>query len=78
MQFPIEHELPGRIRFRLGGIIPERDAIALEELFLENEWVEKTVAYPLAGCLTVFYGKPHRRDKFSWEKQDCSAHYKPN
>ena len=58
MRFTVAHEVPGRIRFDLGGRIPEHDAIALEELFAALPSVTKTVAYPLAGSLAVFYETP--------------------
>ena len=55
MRYTIKHEVPGRIRFDLQGKIPESEAIALEEIFLLEQYVTKTIAYPKAGALVVFY-----------------------
>lgn len=55
MRYTIKHEIPGRIRFCLGGKIPEADAVALEEAFLGLACVSACTAYPKAGCLTVAF-----------------------
>lgn len=55
MRYTIKHEIPGRIRFSLGGKLPEADAVALEEAFLSMRCVTKCVAYPKAGSLAVTF-----------------------
>ncbi len=55
MQYEIKHEIPGRIRFDLLGKIPERQSVALEEIFIELPYVTKCTAYPKAGSLAVYY-----------------------
>ena len=56
MRYTVCHDIPGRIRFRLSGRIPEGDAVALEELFAVRPGVSRCVAYPKAGSLAVWYG----------------------
>lgn len=58
MRYTIKHEIPGRIRFSLGGKIPEADAVALEEAFLGMRCVTTCTAYPKAGCLAVAFDAP--------------------
>lgn len=55
MRYTIKHEIPGRIRFSLGGKIPEADALALEEAFLSMACVTTCTAYPKAGSLAVAF-----------------------
>lgn len=55
MQYLIKHEIPGRIRFNLRGKIPEADAVALEELFGQLDFVKRADAYPKAGYLAITY-----------------------
>ncbi|MDO4182651.1 MAG: heavy metal translocating P-type ATPase [Coriobacteriia bacterium] len=55
MRYTIQHSIPGRLRVSLHGTIPERHAVALEELFLGVPCVTKCVAYPKAGSLAITY-----------------------
>lgn len=55
MNFSIVHEVPGRIRIKLDGKLPESHACALEERFLSFGYVTKCVAYPKAGSLAVTF-----------------------
>lgn len=55
MKYAIQHEIPGRIRFNLGGKIPEAHACSLEEIFLSRPGISRCVAYPKTGSLAVWY-----------------------
>ncbi|MDO4290386.1 MAG: heavy metal translocating P-type ATPase [Eggerthellaceae bacterium] len=55
MRYRIKHEVPGRIRFELGGKLPEHDATALEETLLGMACVTRAVAYPKAGSVAVAF-----------------------
>ncbi len=55
MYYDIKHEIPGRIRFKLGGTIPEADAVALEEILLAEPYVMRCSAYPKAGSIAVAF-----------------------
>ena len=53
MRCIIKHSLPGRLRFQLPSPLGERDAVALEEMFLELPMMSRATAYPRAASLAV-------------------------
>ena len=55
MRYAIEHEVPGRIRVKLSGPVPERDLDALNKVLLEDPVITRVVIYPRVGSLAVFY-----------------------
>lgn len=55
MRFSIEHEIPGRVRVRLGGTIPERDIDVLSQVVVAHELVREARVYPRIGSVTVRY-----------------------
>ncbi len=55
MKYSIRHEVPGRIRLDLLGKIPDRDCVALEEIFLSKNYVTRVSAYPKAGSIAIRY-----------------------
>ena len=57
MRYAIEHEVPGRIRVKLAGRVPESDLDALNKVLLENEAVTRAVIYPRVGSVALFYNE---------------------
>ena len=55
MKYTIEHEIPGRIRVRLYGRVPESDVDALESLMTACPYVSSVTVYPRIGSLSVNY-----------------------
>ena len=55
MRYAIEHEVPGRVRVKLAGRVPESDLDALNKVLLENEAVTRAVIYPRVGSVALFY-----------------------
>ena len=56
MKYTIEHEIPGRIRVRLYGRVPESDVDALESLMTACPGVSSACVYPRIGSLAITYG----------------------
>ncbi len=55
MDYSIEHELPGRMRIRLAGPVPDSDLDAFAAVLEEIPYVEKAVVYPRIGSAAVSY-----------------------
>lgn len=55
MKYTIEHEIPGRIRVRLYGRVPEADVDALESLMTACPCVSSVNVYPRIGSLSVTF-----------------------
>ena len=63
MKYTIEHEIPGRIRVRLYGRVPEADVDALESLMTACPCVSSVNVYPRIGSLSItFAGGKQARD----------------
>ena len=62
MRYAIEHEVPGRIRVKLAGRVPEGDLDALNKVLLEEPSITRAVIYPRVGSLAVFYAEPAEGD----------------
>ncbi|WP_085830937.1 heavy metal translocating P-type ATPase, partial [Collinsella vaginalis] len=56
MQFTIEHEVPGRIRVKLAGRVPEGDVGALERVLIADPHINRVSVYPRVGSVAVHYG----------------------
>ena len=61
MRYQIEHEVPGRIRVCLDGVVPERDVDALSQAVLGCTAITKVTIFPRIGSLAVCYGDASRR-----------------
>ena len=55
MRYAIEHEVPGRLRVKLAGRVPESDLDALNKVLLEDDAVSRAVIYPRVGSIALFY-----------------------
>ncbi|WP_418240709.1 heavy metal translocating P-type ATPase [Ellagibacter isourolithinifaciens] len=55
MKYTIEHEIPGRIRVRLYGRVPEADVDTLESLMTACPCVSSVNVYPRIGSLSVTF-----------------------
>ena len=55
MKYAIEHEVPGRIRVKLAGRVPESDLDALNRVLMDCPVVTKVSIYPRVGSLAVRY-----------------------
>lgn len=55
MDYLIEHELPGRMRIRLVGPVPDGDLDAFTTVLEEIPCVERAVVYPRIGSAAVSY-----------------------
>lgn len=55
MDYLIEHELPGRMRIRLAGPVPNGDLDAFTTVLEEIPCVERAVVYPRIGSAAVSY-----------------------
>ena len=55
MRYAIEHEVPGRVRVKLAGRVPESDLDALNKVLLEADVVTRAVIYPRVGSIALFY-----------------------
>ena len=49
MEYTIEHEVPGRVRVRLAGRVPEGDVDALNRVLLGSGVISKATVYPRTG-----------------------------
>ena len=55
MQFTIENEIPGRVRVKLMGRVPQEDLGALEHVLAECRDIETARVYPRIGSITLTY-----------------------
>ena len=55
MKFTLEHEIPGRVRVKLYGHVPESDVDALEAVVTGCSFVDEAKVYPKIGSLAVTY-----------------------
>ena len=55
MRYAIEHEIPGRMRVRLDGCIPDRDIEPLTRVVAKCDAVREATLYPRIGGLAVEY-----------------------
>ena len=55
MEFKIEHEIPGRVRVKLRGCVPEADVDALEAVVSACPFADEAKVYPKIGSLAVTY-----------------------
>ncbi len=62
MRYTIEHEVPGRIRVKLAGRVPETDLDALNRVLLANPVIERVTIYPRTGSLAVRFEPSGRAD----------------
>ncbi len=60
MQFQIVHELPGRLRIKLTGLIPQDNTVALRALVLELPSTQNVKVFPRIGSITIFYSSDSR------------------
>lgn len=60
MRFYIEHEVPGRMRVRLDGMIPDADVDALSQVVLGCPAVLDVTVFPRIGSLAVRYDSASR------------------
>ena len=60
MEYTIEHEVPGRVRVRLAGRVPEGDVDALNRVLLGSGVISKATVYPRTGSLAVSYAPAYR------------------
>lgn len=63
MRYRIEHEVPGRIRVRLDGAVPECDVDALSQAVLGCAAVDRVTVLPRIGSVAVHYHDASRRDE---------------
>lgn len=56
MQLTIEHEVPGRLRVRLAGRVPDTDLDALRRVLLCDSAIRDVTVYPRIGSVAVRYG----------------------
>lgn len=61
MHYEILHEVPGRIRVKLAGRVPEADLDALNRVLVESDAIERAVIYPRTASLAVFYASADPR-----------------
>lgn len=55
MQYTIQHEVPGRVRVKLAGRVPERDVDALTRVLLGDPAIDKATVYPRTGSVAVSF-----------------------
>ena len=58
MRYTIEHEVPGRLRVKLAGRVPQGDLDALNKVLLEEPAITRAVIYPRVGSVAVEYAEP--------------------
>lgn len=56
MQYTIEHEVPGRLRVRLNGVVRDMDVDPLSEVLVDNPAITKATIYPRIGSVVLVYG----------------------
>ena len=88
MEYTIEHEVPGRVRVKLAGRVPENDIDALNRVLLGTGIISKATVYPRTGSLAVSYAPAYRErvlaalaavdaDAVDEARQDCSVALAP-
>ena len=60
MKYTIEHEVPGRVRVKLAGRIPEEDMDALNRVLMTSGCIERATIYPRIGQLAISYAPADR------------------
>lgn len=55
MNYTIQHEVPGRVRVKLAGRVPEADIDALTRALRQHPVIQKATVYPRAGSLAVAF-----------------------
>lgn len=53
MNYTIQHEVPGRVRVKLAGRVPEADIDALTRALRQHSVIQKATVYPRTGSLAV-------------------------
>ena len=53
MNYTIQHEVPGRVRVKLAGRVPEADIDALTRALRQHPVIQKATVYPRTGSLAV-------------------------
>ena len=53
MNYTIQHEVPGRVRVKLAGRVPEADIDALTRALRQHPVIQKATVYPRMGSLAV-------------------------
>lgn len=62
MNYTIQHEVPGRVRVKLAGRVPEADIDALTRALRQHPVIQKATVYPRMGSLAVEF-EPAARDQ---------------
>ena len=62
MNSTIQHEVPGRVRVKLAGRVPEADIDALTRALRQHPVIQKATVYPRTGSLAVEF-EPTARDQ---------------
>lgn len=62
MNYTIQHEVPGRVRVKLVGRVPEADIDALTRALRQHPVIQKATVYPRTGSLAVAF-EPAARDQ---------------
>lgn len=62
MNYTIQHEVPGRVRVKLVGRVPEADIDALTRAIRQHPVIQKATVYPRTGSLAVEF-EPAARDQ---------------
>lgn len=62
MNYTIQHEVPGRVRVKLAGRVPEADIDALTRALRQHSVIQKATVYPRMGSLAVEF-EPAARDQ---------------
>lgn len=65
MDYTIEHEVPGRIRVRLAGRVPENDIDALTRVLLGSAAIDTATVYPRTGSLAIRFAPQARAEALS-------------
>lgn len=60
MNYTIQHEVPGRVRVKLAGRVPEADIDALTRALRQHPVIQKATVYPRTGSLAVEFGPAAR------------------
>lgn len=56
MRYTVVHEVPGRMRIRLDGVIRAEDVDPLSKVLLDFPAITKATVYPRIGSVAVLYG----------------------
>lgn len=62
MNYTIQHEVPGRVRVKFVGRVPEADIDALTRAIRQHPVIQKATVYPRTGSLAVEF-EPAARDQ---------------